>query len=179
MRDDLSYISPELLEYRELTQHEKEVILFSRSNSQEKPFDIAIAFILCIVAVIIDPFKTKFINILLIVTFIIYIIVRSVFYHSSYIRYKSATSGKVFKREIQFQDISIKDTSTFKPYQINNTRTNGSKQTKAFYYLVVKLSDDKYLRYVNCTKEDFHSLNTGDNVLVVYYGNNNLRGYKL
>ena len=117
MRDDLSYISPELLEYRELTQHEKEVILFSRSNSQEKPFDIAIAFILCIVAVIIDPFKTKFINILLIVTFIIYIIVRSVFDHSSYIRYKSATSGKVFK-------ISDIESDALKPLSAKPDRRN-------------------------------------------------------
>ena len=82
-------------------------------------------------------------------------------------------------KEIQYQDVGIKDTSIFKPYKINNTHINGTKQTKAFYYLIVKLSDDKYLRYVNCSKEDFHGLNTGDNVLVVYYGNNNLRGYKV
>ncbi len=179
MKDDLYYISPESLEHRELTPHEIETILFSRKTNQEKPFDVAIAFILCILAAIIDPFKNKFINILLIVTFIVYIIIRAVLDHVPHIRYKSVASGKVLKKEIQYQDVGIKDTSIFKPYKINNTHINGTKQTKAFYYLIVKLSDDKYLRYVNCSKEDFHGLNTGDNVLVVYYGNNNLRGYKV
>lgn len=49
----------------------------------------------------------------------------------------------------------------------------------AFFYLTVKLENEAYVRYVNCTEKDYYCLDKGDKVLVIYYGREIIQGYKV
>mgnify|MGYP004505049421 FL=1 len=183
MSEDIQFISPNAIGYKELSNQEVETIKKAIDSTENKVVWDLVAVALWVGYIILCPDKSVFLkawNILILVLLLAYLFFRVYGRLRRHISYICAADGYVVDREVQFQKINPKDTTRLKPYKCNSDN-NVSQLTKerAFFYISVRLENGEYVRYVNCTEKDYYNLGKGDKVLVVYYGGEIIQGYKV
>lgn len=96
---------------------------------------------------------------------------------TTHVKYTASAYGIVVKKDVIKQRVIAGINYRYKRYIADPVHTDRPTVEQDFYYLTVKLADGRYVRYVNCLREDFISFSEGDKVLVVCYGFNEIKGY--
>lgn len=173
IKDDEKFIAPNLIGYVELNNEEKKKVKSINKDGSDKLSDIIIAFILMIICTLIDID-----NIVLLICFVVYLVIRIIPFNSD-VKYKASAYGKVVKKEVIYQVVSAKSNDKLKPYERIQIDKDVGIKKQPFYYLTVKLETGQFVRYVNCIDIDFKNLDINDNVLVIYFGDERVCGYKI
>ncbi len=93
------------------------------------------------------------------------------------IKYAASAYGTVVHKDIITQRVLAGKKYRYKRYIAEPIQTDSPAVEQEFYYLTLQLADGRYVRYVNCLREDFVSISEGDTVLAVCYGFNEIKGY--
>ncbi|MCM1132341.1 MAG: hypothetical protein NC340_02610 [Ruminococcus flavefaciens] len=95
----------------------------------------------------------------------------------NHIKYTASAYGTVIKKDIITQRVFAGKKYRYKRYIADPMRTDRPTVEQEFYYLTLKLADGRYVRYVNCLRDDFIAISEGDTVLAVCYGFNEIKWY--
>ena len=93
------------------------------------------------------------------------------------VKHTASAYGIVVKKDVIKQRVLAGINYRYRRYISDPVHTDRPTVEQDFYYLTVKLADGRYVRYVNCLREDFISVSEGDKVLAVCYGFNEIKGY--
>lgn len=92
-------------------------------------------------------------------------------------KYTAAAYGTVVHKDIITQKVVSGKKYRYKKYIAEPNDYGKFTAEQDFYYLTVKLNSGKYVKYVNCLREDFINISVGHSILVVCYGFNEVKGY--
>lgn len=187
----IKYVQPNEIGYIELSKEEKKIIkktmkhsvnpdivttLFLSGNSFRRGLPLSI-FLLIFLAVTVN----KIDRIEWIVLFVIYcayiLCMVTLYIQPKTVEYTASAYGTVVKKEIVPQKVIKGMKYTYKKFSNDTPVTSKTVTEQDFYYLTLHLADGRYVRYVNCLREDFLSVSEGDTVLAVCYGFNEIKGY--
>ena len=189
--ETIEYVQPNKIGYIELSKEEKKIIkktmkhsvnpdiltilFFSRSSFRhDLPLLILSPIVLAVTVNKIDRIEW----IVLFVIYCAYILCMVMLYiQPKKVEYTASAYGTVVKKEIVPQKVIKGIKYTYKKFSNDTPVTSKPVTEQEFYYLTVKLADGRYVRYVNCLREDFISVSEGDKVLAVCYGFNEIKGY--
>lgn len=187
----IKYVQPNEIGYIELSKEEKKIIKKTMKHSvnpdiltrfffsgnrvrRDLPLLILFPIVLAVAVNKIDRIEW----IVLFVTYCACILCMVMLYiQPKKVEYTASAYGTVVKKEIVPQKVIKGIKYTYKRFSNDTPATSKPVTEQEFYYLTLKLADEKYVRYVNCLHEDFISVSEGDKVLAVCYGFNEIKGY--
>ncbi len=179
--EDIEYIQPNQIGNLELSEEEKIIINKTEKKYIKDIYGLIIAAIVLIIGILMAKFEINTQSeigetaITFIVTPIIWI--ASILFLKRNIKYTAAARGIIVRKDAITQKVVANRKYTYRRYFAEPPHTDKPTVEQEFYYLTVKLMDGRYVRYVNCLKEDFDALFNGDIILVVCYGFNEIKGY--
>lgn len=176
---DIEYIQPNEIGYTELSEQEQKIIRKSeKNNSNLNTSDIYIIIRLLLHTPAIIYLIFNSLNIKTLIIILLYILILwGIFGIPRTIKYTASAYGTVVQKDIIIQKVIARKKYRYKRYIAQPTLTDKPTVEQEFYYLTLRLADDRYVRYVNCLREDFISVSEGDTVLAVCYGFNEIKGY--
>lgn len=173
--EDIEYIPPNQIGYTELSEEERKIIL----KAEKKYMSDIYALIISIIALALGIYWAKDgiteTSAAYITTSTAWIII--LLFTKNKIKFTASARGIVVRKDAIMQKVVPNQKYTYKRYFSEPPFTNQPLTEQEFYYLTVKLTDGRYVRYVNCLKEDFDTLSEGDIILAVCYGFNEIKGY--
>ncbi len=178
---DIDYIQPDQIGYTELSKEERKIIIKSE-RKYIKPLIfigiVSIALIVCICLIINSIFFLHYFNIehfkpVILLSFIIWVNTVTI----GNLKYTASAYGTIVRKDIITQRVLAGKKYRYRRYITEPMQTDRPTVEQEFYYLTLQLADGRYVRYVNCLREDFISVSEGDTVLAVCYGFNEIKGY--
>ena len=187
----IEYVQPNKIGYIELSKEEKKIIkktmkhsvnpdiltilFFSRSSFRRGlPLSILFPIFLAVTVNKIDRIEW----IVLFVIYCAYILCMVMLYiQPKKVEYTASAHGTVVQKDIIKQRVIVGKKYRYRRYFPETPHTDKPTVEQEFYYLTLQLIDGRYVRYVNCLREDFVSVSEGDTVLAVCYGFNEIKGY--
>ncbi|MCM1132342.1 MAG: hypothetical protein NC340_02615 [Ruminococcus flavefaciens] len=187
----IKYVQPNEIGYIELSKEEKKIIkktmkhsvnpniltiLFFSENRIRRGLPLSI-FLLIFLSVTVNKID-RIEWIVLFVIYCAYILCMIMLYiQPKKVEYTASAYGTVVKKEIVPQKVIKGMKYTYKKFSNDNPVTSKPVTEQDFYYLTLKLADGRYVRHVNCLRDDFLAVSEGDTVLAVCYGFNEIKGY--
>lgn len=178
---DIDYIQPNQIGYTELSKEQRITILkYERKYIKRILRTVALSAIVIFLLYmgydsifIIHSFNIEFIGPVIIYTAFTVTSIRL----TTQVKYTASAYGTVVKKDAIKQRVIAGINYRYRRYISDPVHTDRPTVEQDFYYLTLKLADGRYVRYVNCLREDFISVSEGDAVLAVCYGFNEIKGY--
>ncbi|MDE5569161.1 MAG: hypothetical protein K2I82_00700 [Ruminococcus sp.] len=177
----IEYIQPNQIGYMEISKEERKIIVKAEKKYVKTLIFIGIvsvALIVCICLIInsiffLHCFNMEYVKPVILLSFIIWVNVCTIYN----VKYTASAYGTVVKKDIIKQRVIAGKKYKYRRYFPETPQTDKPTAEQEFYYLTLRLADGRYVRYVNCLREDFVSVLEGDIVLSVCYGFNEIKGY--
>ena len=179
--EDIEYISPNQIGYTELSEEERKIIIRCEKKYMNKIYALILSVIILIAGIFMAKYD-MYIDSEIGETATVYILcgilwIISIIFIKINIEFTASARGMVVRKDAIIQKVVANRKYTYKRYFSEPPFSNQPLTEQEFYYLTVKLMDGRYVRYVNCLKEDFDALSKGDIILAVCYGFNEIKGY--
>ncbi|MDE5765079.1 MAG: hypothetical protein K2N49_06615 [Ruminococcus sp.] len=174
--EDIEYIQPNQIGYTELSKEERRFIVKTEGKYIKSLVSISILFvalIFCICLIINSNFNMEYLEPVIMLSVVIWVNICNI----DNVKYTASAYGTVIQKDIISQKVIAGRKYRYRRYFIETPHTDKPTVEQEFYYLTLQLDNGKYVRYVNCLREDFISVSKGDTVLAVCYGFNEIKGY--
>lgn len=174
---DIEYIQPNEIGYMEIPKKERIIILKSERKYTGRilrTIVLAAIVIFCLyMGLFFGDINIEFIGPVVMYTGFTAASIRL----TAQVKYTASAYGKVIRKDIIKQRVITGVKYRYRRYFSEPPHTDRPTTEQEFYYLTLQLSDGRYVRYVNCLRDDFLSVSAGDIVLAVCYGFNEIKGY--
>ncbi|MDE7098270.1 MAG: hypothetical protein K2O60_03900 [Ruminococcus sp.] len=177
---DIEYIQPNQIGYTEISEEERKIILKAERDDISKLFAVLIAIVIIGIGIIIIKIEMETVvevgetALTFIATGLSWL---SILLTKTKIKFTASAHGTIIQKDIIKQKVIAGRNYRYRKYFLETPHTDKPTVEQDFYYLTVKLANGRYVRYVNCLREDFISVSEGDKVLAVCYGFNEIKGY--
>lgn len=187
----IEYVQPNEIGYIELSKEEKKIIKKTMKHSVNPDISTMLFFsenrvrrglpLLIFFPVLLAVTVNKIDRIEWIVLFVIYcayiLCMIMLYIQPKKVECTASAYGTVVRKDIITQRVLAGKKYRYRRYFSEPPQTYRPTVEQDFYYLTLQLADGRYVRYVNCLREDFISVSEGDTVLAVCYGFNEIKGY--
>ncbi|MDE7364703.1 MAG: hypothetical protein K2N27_07455 [Ruminococcus sp.] len=178
---DIDYIQPNQIGCTKLSKKERKIIVKSEKKYVKTLIFIVFLFIDLIFCICLGIYSIFFLHYYTIEIFppiamlslIIWVNISSI----DNVKYTASAHGTIVQKDVIKQKVIAGRNYRYRKYFPETPHTDKPTVEQEFYYLTLKLADGRYVRYVNCLREDFISVSEGDKVLAVCYGFNEIKGY--
>ncbi|MDE5569162.1 MAG: hypothetical protein K2I82_00705 [Ruminococcus sp.] len=178
---DIEYIQPNQIGYTEITKEERKIILKAERDNISNLFAILIALAILAIGIIMIKMEMETVGevgetaLTFTATGVSWLII--MLFTKTKIKFTASAHGIVVQKDIIKQRVIVGKKYRYRRYFPEAPLTDRPTVKQEFYYLTLQLADGRYVRYVNCLREDFISVSKGDTVLAVCYGFNEIKGY--
>lgn len=177
---DIEYIQPNQIGYMEISEEERKIILKAERDDISNLFAVLIAIAVLAIGIIVIKIEIETVGevgetaLTFIATGLSWL---SILLTKTKIKFTASAYGTVVEKDIIKQKVVAGRKYRYRRYFPETPYTDKPTVEQEFYYLTLQLDNGKYVRYVNCLREDFISVSDGDTVLAVCYGFNEIKGY--
>lgn len=178
---DIEYIQPNQIGYTEISQEERKIILKAERQHINNLYAFLISLTVLAIGIIMIKMEMEEYGevgetgLTYTVTGAVWII--TMLFTKTKIKFTASAYGTVVQKDIIKQRVLAGKEYRYRRYISDPVHTDRPTVEQEFYYLTLQLTDGRYVRYVNCLREDFISVSEGDTVLAVCYGFNEIKGY--
>lgn len=178
---DIEYIQPNQIGYTEISQEERKIILKAERDNISNLFVILIALAVLAIGIIMIKMEMETVGeigetaLTFTGTGVAWLIM--MLFTKTKIKFTASAHGTVVQKDIIKQRVIAGKKYRYRRYFPETPHTDRPTIEQEFYYLTLQLDSGKYVRYVNCLREDFISVSEGDTVLAMCYGFNEIKGY--
>ena len=178
---DIEYIQPNQIGYTEIFQEERKIILKAERQHINNLYAFLISLAVLAIGIIMIKMEIETTRevgetaLTFTGTGISWLIM--MLFTKTKIKFTASAYGTVVQKDIIKQRVLAGKKYRYRRYFPETPQTDRPTVEQEFYYLTLQLADGRYVRYVNCLREDFISIFEGDTVLAMCYGFNEIKGY--